>query len=141
MVEFGLVAVILVLLLLGVVEMSRMILVYTAISNAARAGARYAVVHGADRPTSGVNAADQQSPVSCAPSSCTQIETVVRNYAAAGLLNSNNVTVTVAFPNSTNTVGSQVQVTASYTYDPIVGHYSTILNKVLSSTSQGVIVF
>jgi len=110
-------------------------------SNAARAGARYAIVHGADRPTTGVNAVDQQSPASCAPSSCTQIQTVVQNYASAGLINGNNVTVTVNFPSSNNAVGSHVQVTATYTYDPLVGYFATVLNKTLSSTSEGVIVF
>jgi Flp pilus assembly protein TadG len=141
MVEFSLITVLLVMVLVGIVEMSRMVLAYTAISNAARAGARYAIVHGADRPTTGVNAVDQQSPASCAPSSCTQIQTVVQNYASAGLINGNNVTVTVSFPSSNNAVGSHVQVTATYTYDPLIGYFATVLNKTLSSTSEGVIVF
>ena len=141
LVEFSLVALLLIMVLLGVVEMSRMILVYTTIANAARAGARYAIVHGADRPTSGVSAVDQQSPASCAPSSCTQIQTVVRNYASAGLLNGNNVTVLVSFPDAKNTVGSHVQVSATYVYDPLVGYFRTMLSRSLSSTSQGVIVF
>ena len=141
LVEFCLIAVLLIIVMLGVVEMSRMVLVYTALSNAVRAGTRYAIVHGNDRPTTGVSAVDQQSPVSCAPSSCSQIQTVVQNYASAGLLNGNNVTVTVGFPDSANTVGSRVQVTASYTYDPLVGYFNSLLNQNLSSTSQGVIVF
>jgi Flp pilus assembly protein TadG len=141
MVEFALVTILLMMVLLSVIEMSRMIMVYTTVANAARAGARYAMVHGGDRPTTGVAAIDQQSPASCAPSSCTQIQAVVRNYASAGLLNANNVVVAVSFPDTTNKVGSRVQVTATYTYNPLVGYFSTILNKSLSSRSQGIIVF
>jgi Flp pilus assembly protein TadG len=141
LVEFSLVTFLLLIVMFGLVEMTRMILVYTAISNSARAGVRYAMVHGADRPTTGVSAVYQQTPVSCAPSSCTQIQTVVRNYASAGLLNSNNVTVSVSFPDSTNTVGSRVQVTATYTYNPLIGYFNSMLSKSLSSTSEGIIVF
>lgn len=138
MVEFSLVAVMFIIVLLGVVEMARMVLVYTTMANAARAGARYAIVHGANRTGSG---ADGPSGPGCGPSSCTQINTVVKNYAGVGLLNSNNVTVTVSYPNTSNAVGSLVTVSVSYTYDPLIGYFRTLVNKNLSSSSQGVIVF
>jgi Flp pilus assembly protein TadG len=48
-VEFAVVTVITVIMLLFVVEMGRMLLVYTAVANAARAGLRYAIVHGSSR--------------------------------------------------------------------------------------------
>lgn len=138
LVEFSLVAVLLVIVLLSVAEMGRMVLVYTTMANAARAGARYAIVHGGERTGSG---ADGPSGPSCGPSSCTQINTVVQNFAAAGLLNSSNVTTTVSYPDGTNTAGSRVQVTVSYTYDPLLRRYASILNKTLGSTSEGVITF
>ncbi len=138
LVEFAMVAFMFIMVLLSVVEMGRMILVYTSIANAARAGSRYAIVHGSDRTGSGI---DGPSGPSCAPTSCTQINTVVRNYAGTGLLNSSNVTVTVAYSNAKNDPGQTVTVTATYTYDPLIGYFGSILNKTLGSTSQGVITF
>jgi Flp pilus assembly protein TadG len=46
LVEFSLVALLTVMMMLFVAEMGRMLLVYTAVANAARAGSRYAIVHG-----------------------------------------------------------------------------------------------
>jgi Flp pilus assembly protein TadG len=138
LIEFSLIAVMFIIVLLSVVEMGRMILVYTTVANAARAGARYAIVHGQERTGSGVNG---PSGPSCGPSSCTQINTVVQNFAAAGLVNTANLTIAVAYPNGSNAAGSPVTVTVSYTYDPLVGYFKSILNKTLGSTSQGVITF
>jgi Flp pilus assembly protein TadG len=46
MVEFSVVALLTAITLLFVVEIGRTVLVYTTVANAARAGVRYAVVHG-----------------------------------------------------------------------------------------------
>ena len=136
--EFAFVAVLFIVVLLAVVEMARMILVYTTMAQAARAGARYAIVHGGERTGSGV---DGPSGTACAPSSCTQINTVVQNFASAGLLNTGDLTVTVAYPDGKNTVGSRVDVTVTYAYDPLVSYFGSILNRTLGSTSEGVIAF
>jgi len=138
LVEFAFVAVLFIIVLLSVVEMTRMALVYTTMTQAARAGARYAIVHGGERTGSGV---DGPSGIACAPTSCTQINTVVQNFASAGLLNTDDLTVTVSYPDGANTVGSRVNVTVSYTYDPLVSYFGSVLNKNLGSTSQGVITF
>lgn len=135
MVEFGLIAVMFIIVLLSVVEMGRMVLVYTTMANAARAGARYAVVHGGERTGSGPTG---PSGPSCP---CSEVDTVVKNYASAGLLDASKVTVTVSYPNGTNTPGSLVDVTVSYTYDPLVSYFNSILNKNLGSTSEGVVAF
>jgi Flp pilus assembly protein TadG len=144
MVEFALVAVLLVVVLVGVVEMGRLILVYTTMADAARAGVRYAMVHGADRPATGISSADEQSgPGNPCTSACTEVVNVVKNYAAAGLLNSNNVQVTVAYPGLSsvkNGPGQPVQVSVSYIYDPLIGYFS-FLTPTLSSTSQGIITY
>jgi Flp pilus assembly protein TadG len=135
LIEFCLVAVLLVMVLLGVVEMGRMILVYTTMANSARAGARYAIVHGGDRPTgSGV---DDQS----GPSSYGQVSTVVSNFASAGLLDPSKLTITVDYPDSSNAIGSRVDVTVTYPYNPMIGYFSAALSKNLSSTSAGIIEF
>jgi Flp pilus assembly protein TadG len=133
LVEFSLVAFMFIIVLFGVVEMGRMILVYTTLANAAHAGTRYAIVHGADQTVSPMGPGN--------PCTCTQIQTVVKNYASAGLLDVNNLTVTVSYPNGSNIAGSPVNVTASYTYDPLVGYFSAMLSTTMGSTSQGVITF
>lgn len=136
MVEFALVSVLLVMVLLGVVEMGRMILVYTTMANAARAGSRYAIVHGLDRASG--TAADGQSGPTCP---CSEVNTVVTNFASAGLLDTSKLTITVAYPDSSNAIGSRVDVTVAYQYDPIVGYFSSVLSPNLSSTSEGIIEF
>jgi Flp pilus assembly protein TadG len=134
MLEFTLIAVMFVIVLLGVVEMGRMVLVFTTVANSARAGARYAIVHGAERTGSGVNGPS-------GPGSTTQVQTVVQNFASAGLLNTSNLTVTVSYPNGLNTAGSPVSVTVTYPYDAFVPYFSSLLNRTLGSTSEGVITF
>ena len=139
MVEFSLVAIMLVFTLMGVVEMGRMVLVYTTMASAARAGARYAIVHGFDRTGSGSTG---PSGPGCGASgtSCTNINSVVNAFAAGGLLRG-ALTTTVTYPDGDNKPGSRVTVTVSYTYDPLVGYFSSTLNKNLGSTSEGVIAF
>ena len=129
LVEFSLVVLLCVMVLLSVVEMGRMLIVYTTMANSARAGTRYAIVHGSDL-TSG----------SSGPGNTTAVVTVVKNYAAAGLLNTSNLQVTVGYPTNNN-AGSLVDVSVSYQYDPMVGYFSSILNKTMGSTSEGVITF
>lgn len=139
MVEFSLVAFLLIMILLGVVEMGRMILVYTTMANAARAGVRYAMVHGGDRTGSGpTGASGPSSGISC---TCPEVQTVVNAYAGAGLVNTANLTTTVTYPDSSNLPGSHVTVSVQYTYNPLVAYFTPSLSTSLSSTSQGVITF
>ena len=132
MIEFCLISVMLVIVLLGVVEMGRMVLVYTTIANAAREGARYAIVHGADQTVSPSGPGD--------PCTCPDVQTVVKYFASAGLVDTSKLTITVSYPNG-NTAGSLVSVKVTYPYDPFVNYFSSILNQTLGSTSQGVITF
>ena len=80
LVEFSLVTFLTVVLFLGIVEISRMVLVYTTVANAARAGARYAVVHGSNHTGAGANG--PSGPGNNPP----QVVTVIKNVASAGLL-------------------------------------------------------
>jgi Flp pilus assembly protein TadG len=134
-IEFTFVALMLVLLIFWVVEMSRMVLVYDAIATAARAGARYAGVHGHDR--AGGSGVDGESGPANNPA---QVLTVVKNVASTSLLRLVDSNITVTYTPS-NTAGSLVTVTVVYTYDPFVAYFRTSLNVQLSSTSQGVITF
>jgi Flp pilus assembly protein TadG len=136
LVEFTFIAIMLVVVMLGIVEMGRMVLVYTTVANAARAGARYAIVHGADRTGTGAN-----GPSGPSSSNTTQVKTVVNDFASAGLLNVSNLHIAVNYPNGTNTADSPVTVTVTYLYDPWVPYFSSLLSTTLGSTSEGVITF
>jgi Flp pilus assembly protein TadG len=131
LVEFAIVAFLLVMVLLSVIEMARMMLLTTAVTNAARAAVRYAIVHGSNRTGSGV---DGPSGPGADPAEVVQ---VARNYAS--VLNTSALVVSVTYPNGSNTVGSLVTVSLSYPFDPLLGYFP--LSLTLRNTSQGVIAF
>jgi len=133
LVEFSLVAFLCMILLLSIVEISRMALVYTTVANAARAGARYSIVHGSVRTGSGVDgpSGPAQNPA--------EVLTVIKNFASAGLLIPSNLIITVSYPGASNAPGQQVSVTVIYPYDPLTTYFP--LRVRLGSVSQGVIAF
>ena len=133
LVEFSLVAFLCMVLLLSIVEISRMALVYTTVANAARAGARYSIVHGGTRTGSGVDgpSGPGQNPG--------QVLTVIRNFASAGLLTTSNLIITVDYPGASNAPGQQVSVSVIYPYDPLTTYFP--LRVRLGSVSRGVIAF
>jgi hypothetical protein len=114
--------------------MGRIVLVYTTVANAARVGARYAIVHGSYRTGSGATGPS-------GPGSTTQVETVVKNFASAGLLDTSRLTITVTYPDGTNGPGKAVKVAVTYPYDPFVRFFNSSLSVTLGSTSRGIITF
>jgi hypothetical protein len=133
LVEFTAVAITLCVLLLSTIEVARMVLVYTAVANSVRAGARYAVVHGSSRTGSGV---DGPSGPGNNPS---EVLTVVHDFAGTGLMDETRLAVTVAYPGGSNSPGQTVNVTAVYVYDPLTRLIPFSVR--LGSTTQGVIEF
>ena len=133
-IEFALVAVMFIIMLVSVVEIARLMLVFNAVANAARAGARYAITHGVNRTGSGVNGAS-------GPGSTTQVETVVKNFAKTGLLTTANLTITVSYPSGNNNAGSPVRVTVTYPYDALIPYFRTLFGRTVASTTEGVITF
>lgn len=132
LIEFVLVAFVLFLLIFGIVEMERMLLVYTTLANAARGGVRYAIVHGSDRSGSGVNGPSTSS-------SHTNIDNTVKALAGTGALNTANLQITVTYtPSSSNAPGTLVSVRVVYPYDPFT---VLPLSVNLSSVSEGVVTF
>jgi Flp pilus assembly protein TadG len=118
LVEFSLVAFMLLMIIFGVVEISRMVLIYTDVANAAREGTRYVSVHGSD--------------------STSDIQNVVKNALSAGPINPANATVTPSI-NSTPGQPSTITITVAYHYDPLTTYFP--LSVTLSSKSEGVIVY
>lgn len=134
LIEFSLVCVMLCLIMLGVLETGRLVLVYTTVANAARAGARYAIVHGSSRAT-GTGLTNASGP-STNPS---QVLTVIKNFASAGALTASRLVITVSYPGSSNAPGQLVTVTVVYPYDPLTTYLPWTVR--LGSTTQGVITF
>jgi Flp pilus assembly protein TadG len=124
LVEFAMVALILIMLVFGVIEIGRVMLVYTTISNAARVGTRYAIVNGSDTSTSVAN-----------------VQSVVNNYLAGAPIDTTGATVTVGYPDTgtCKDPGCRVTVTVSYPYEPMLGYYN--FNITLHNTSEGVITW
>jgi Flp pilus assembly protein TadG len=134
LVEFSLATFMLCMMVLAVCEMGRMVLVYTTVANAARAGARYATVHGSSR-TAGAGSTNASGP----SNNPAQVLTVVKDFASAGLLTPSRLVITVAYPGASNAPGQLVNVTVKYPYDPLTTWLPFRVN--LGSTTQGVIVF
>lgn len=138
-VEFAFMAVTLFLLIFGVVELERMLLVYTTLSNATKAAVRYAIVHGSDRVGTGFTGPS-------ADGSHANVDSVVTDLASAGTLKASNITVNVTYTACTpaaqcpfsNSPGSTVSVEAIYPYDPFFVLPFTVN---LRSVSQGIITF
>ncbi|HYM12902.1 MAG TPA: TadE family protein [Bryobacterales bacterium] len=137
-VEFALVSFELFLVLFAVIEFGRMALVYSNLASASRIGVRYAITHGIDRL-----GGKGGYPVGNAPATVDDIcglTGVVVDYAKAGLINKQTLSAgcTVTGPGLAGPVGSAVQVTLNYRYDP----YVLLPLKVnLSSTAEGVVTY
>jgi Flp pilus assembly protein TadG len=126
LVEFALCTVLLLAVLFAVIEFGRMVLCYTTIANAARIGARYAIVHGSDN--SGMQAG-------------------VQGFLQAGTVSVSTASITVNYPGKVNGTsvgctdpGCLVNVTVSYPYDPLLSYFQ--LGSInLTSSSEGVITW
>ncbi|MCU1328368.1 MAG: pilus assembly protein [Bryobacterales bacterium] len=133
-IEFGIVLMLVVVVLFGVIEVARVMLAYTALADAARAGTRYAIVHGSNSSSpSGHN------------SSANVAAQVTGITGIAGL---SGVTTTVSYPNNSgatgsgNATGNRVRVTVSHVFVPVIGlNMFSPLNMTLTSTSEGIICY
>ncbi len=107
-VEFALVILFTVVLMFWVIEMMSLVYTYTVLSDAAKEGVRYAIVHG-----SGV-----ASP--SGPADYTAVQTVVKNYAKLSLHDISAITVTPSYPDGDNEAPHRVKVIVTYAYKPYI---------------------
>ena len=126
MVEFALVGPLFFLMLIGTIEMGRLMWTSHELSNGAREGARWASVRGEryeDQPNPAITWDD--------------VRTVILNRTSA--LDS-TLTGTLTYHPSTGLgerePGSKVRVTTTYTYVPMVGGFLGIGNITLSRQSE-----
>jgi Flp pilus assembly protein TadG len=129
LIEFSIVAFLFLTILFGVVEIGRAMFAYTTVVTAARVGARYAIVHGANRNPSSGPGSDPADVVSVV----TGLTTI------SGLITANIHRPIVTYPDSTNTTGSRVKVTVTYPYTSLVS--IAPLNITLTSTTEGTICY
>ncbi|MGB8888597.1 MAG: TadE/TadG family type IV pilus assembly protein [Candidatus Korobacteraceae bacterium] len=112
LIEFSLSVWALLLMAFLIFEFCMAIYTYSVLSNAAREGVRYAIVHGTDnRSCSGPSSG-------CGDSAGSNVTALVNSYAAISFHDTNGMTVTPSWPDGTSTPASRVLVTISYPYIP-----------------------
>lgn len=134
LVETAVVLLLFMSVMFGLIEVGRLVLTYVSLSDAVRAGERYAIVHGYDRTGTGADGPSGPSPTYTQ----SQVVGVVQNVTTAAGLATANLTVNVVYPSS-NAVGSLVQVNGSYNYTPMLFFFP--FNMTLSSTAEGMICY
>ena len=128
-IEFALTLPAIFFVILWFFELIMAVYAYTVISDSAKEGVRYAVVHGA---LSG----NPSGPV-CP---CAAVENVVKGFAQGSLHDVSGLTVTVSYPDLTlNLPSSMVNVNVTYTYVPLINLPG--LARTLKVGGQGRIVF
>lgn len=100
-VEMALILPVLLVVLMGIIEFSRALFTRSVLSNAAREGARYGIIH----PTWATNA-DNADPDNIA----------ARTKRLTTGLTQANLSVVVEFPDGSGTVGNRLRVTVSYPF-------------------------
>ena len=152
LVEFALVAPMLVLLLLSIIEFGRAVYYVQMLDNAAREGARYAIVHGA---ASGCPSGPMPNgdPNACDPNGV-YVEEAVKRYAIA-IIDSNDAAFTVirkwcpgnepdcaataGLGNGDNGRGRQAYVEVDYTFSSLISAYVPIPTFTLSGRTTLVV--
>lgn len=109
-------------LILGSIDFGQVMYAYGTVSEAARAGGRYAMVHGS-RSASPVGPTANDSTVA----------TIVKNNAPA--LNQAQLTITSTWSSGTNYPGDPVSVTASYTCSLSVGRFIGLSSVTVTGTT------
>lgn len=142
MVEFTLSVLVVLTVIFGIVELSRVLLAYNALAEAARAGVRYATVHGGDRSGSGTEGPSGAGCDGTPPSGTSVAPNVVGVVTSdAGALSSTSLTVSVCYPDGNNSTGSRITVTAYYSYVPAISFLGFVSPINLSSTTEGTIAY
>jgi Flp pilus assembly protein TadG len=125
-VEFALTITILVLLLVGMMELTMFVYTYSVLADAAKEGVRYAIVHGASGtnssgPTGATKTSTSWGTCSSSDSGTSSVVSTVQNYAALSLHSTSAMKISVCYPDQSNNPGSAVEVSVSYPYQPLFG--------------------
>ena len=114
LVEFALVAPVFFLILFGIIDFGRYVYYTQVLNNAAREGARYAIVHGE-------HGIPQTGPGSSDPGGAL-VKNVVRNYAIGviGLSDPSVLTITPNWDPANNKRNTKVTVIVSYDFHSVI---------------------
>lgn len=118
MVEFAMVGPLFFLMLIGTIEMGRLMWVNHELSNGTREGGRWATVRGEN---SGLNVTDEQ------------VEQIILDRTSA--LDADRLGVTVTWSDAARSPGSTVTVATTYVYEPMVGGFLGIGNITMNRQS------
>ncbi|HLE82148.1 MAG TPA: TadE/TadG family type IV pilus assembly protein [Dehalococcoidia bacterium] len=126
MVEFALMFVSFMFVMAGIFDFSRALFYYNSLSEAARVGARYAIVHGenASSPAGPCSSGASCSCDNSAAANASAIRTAVLTRTTG--MSPGGVTTTCSWPDQNvsftylNSINKRVTVTVSYTYQPIL---------------------
>jgi Flp pilus assembly protein TadG len=132
--EFSLSVWMLLLVTFLIFEFCMTVYTYSVLSNAAREGVRYAVVHGTD---SGLCSGPSNG---CGDTTGSNITAVVNGYAALSFHDISGMTVTPSWPDGTSTPSSRVVVAISYPYVPYL-QLPGFRSPTMQATAEGRIVF
>jgi Flp pilus assembly protein TadG len=114
-VEFILSLVFVFIVIVGALEMIMLVYTYTVLADAAKEGVRYAIVHGFN------NGSASGPTCPCAAIDGAAGTGVVKTYAQLSLHDTSAMTVTVSYPDGTNTPPSRVRVQVVYPYQAFFG--------------------
>jgi len=152
MVEFGLSALLLMTILMGILDVTRAMYAYNMVSHTAQSGARYAMLRGADWASSCNTSAPPSFTMSYGcKASATDVQNYVKSLGMVNWSNQGTTPVTVTWPQTTpdctsscsacstsNNKGCMVKVNVQFKFK-----FATVFFKqttvTLSSTAQQVI--
>jgi len=112
-IETTLAYMILIVVVLGIVELSLMGYTYSVVAEAARQGIRYATLHGTS------SASCSGPSTGCSDSSGTHVADNVIAYVTNFAGNVSGTKVSVAYPDGASAPSSRVLVQVTYTYAPM----------------------
>lgn len=117
LVEFALILPILVIVLVGVFDLGRAVMLSETLNNAVREGNRYAIVHGSTS-SSPLGPATLTTP----PAADNAATTEIRRHAIG--INS-TLTIVMSWPDGNANKGSEVRIIATTPYTPILSQVFT----------------
>lgn len=118
LVEFALVAPVLLLTLFGIIELGRFVLAYEAANNAVREGTRYAIVHGYYSVAPVGPSPDGTPDNACPP---TTVSTAVVQSVVQGNAYTlpRATSINVCWPDGTNLRGNRISIAADFPFQAL----------------------
>jgi len=121
----------LIVVLFAGIEMDRMMFVYTNVTDAAKAGLRYAITHGNNKTVG-----------ECSQANHDDVDNLIKAYLMGidKTKTSPDFVVTVTYLNGTNASGDPVKVLVKYKYDPWIA-VPGLSGVTIGAAAQGIITF